>query len=282
LLAGSLKWISNLMNISAVVFTKNEEQNIRECIKSLSDFGEIVVVDSSSQDSTTEIALELGAKVVDFQWSGTYPKKKQWTLENIHFENDWILFVDADERVSTELATELKSRFDQLNSYYSAGIITLRYSFNGKLLRFGQKPRKVALLRVDRISWPTLNDLDIPGMGELEGHYQPWIQGKTARIHEQLIHDDLDPYVSWVQRHVRYAQWEAEIRLRDEANSIVKSSKIPGGKVFHSLPGKSMLFFVICYFIKLGFLDGKPGFNYALSKSWYYWLIKILEKDLRK
>jgi glycosyltransferase involved in cell wall biosynthesis len=270
------------MRISAVVFTKNEELNISNCIKSLSDFSEIIVVDSNSEDLTTVIAKELGAKVINFKWSGNYPKKRQWTLENISFQNEWILFVDADERVPQNLKCELDSRFDELNSNFSAGIITLSYKFNGKLLRFGQKPRKISLLRIGKVSWPTINDLDIGGMGELEGHYQPSIVGKTARIKSHMIHDDRDPYVSWVNRHVRYAEWEASLRLRGEVNATVKSHKIPGAKLFHSLPAKGFFFFIFSFFIKLGFLDGKSGFNYAISKSWYYWLIGVLEKEARK
>jgi hypothetical protein len=119
-------------------------------------------------------------------------------------------------------------------------------------------------------------------MGELEGHYQPLILGKTARIKSQMVHEDLDPYISWVNRHVRYAEWEASVRLRDEANTIVNSHKIPGAKLFHSLPAKGFFFFIFSFFFKLGFLDGKPGFNYAISKSWYYWLIGVLEKEARK
>jgi glycosyltransferase involved in cell wall biosynthesis len=272
----------DLMKISAVVFTKNEESNITDCINSLANFSEIVVVDSNSEDLTTVIAGELGAKVINFKWSGSYPKKRQWVVENIKFENEWILFVDADERVPQNLECELESRFNELNSNYSAGIITLRYKFNGKLLKFGQKPRKVSLLRIGRVSWPTITDLDIQGMGELEGHYQPSILGKTARIKSQMIHDDRDPYISWVRRHIRYAEWEASIRLREEANSIVNSHKIPGAKLFHSLPAKGLFFFTFSYFVKFGFLDGKSGFDYAISKSWYYWLIGVLEKEARK
>ena len=67
-----------MVPVSVIVMTKNEELNIRKCLASLAKFNEVFVVDSHSEDKTVEIATELGAKIVEFQWNGRYPKKKQW------------------------------------------------------------------------------------------------------------------------------------------------------------------------------------------------------------
>jgi glycosyltransferase involved in cell wall biosynthesis len=92
---------------SVIVLTKNEEQNIRKCLNSVAAFDQVFVVDSSSTDKTCEIAQELGASVVQFNWNGKYPKKKGWSLENLPFRHDWILYVDADEELKPAGALEI-------------------------------------------------------------------------------------------------------------------------------------------------------------------------------
>ena len=97
--------------VSAVIFTKNEESNIQQCIASLEGFSEIVVIDSVSTDSTKYLAKQAGAKVIDFVWNGKYPKKRQWCLDEVDYQNKWILFIDADERVPQSLKSELLAFF---------------------------------------------------------------------------------------------------------------------------------------------------------------------------
>ena len=96
-----------MIEVTAIVLTKNEELSLPDCLKSLEDFARVVVVDSHSTDGTLDIAKAYGAEVVTFTWDGGYPKKKQWSLEHAAGGADWVLLLDADERVSPELAREI-------------------------------------------------------------------------------------------------------------------------------------------------------------------------------
>src|SRR3954470_18002701 len=96
--------------VSVIVPVKNEAENLRRCLPALEWADEVFVVDSQSSDETAVVAREHGATVVQFHFSGTYPKKKNWALENLPFRNDWVLIVDADEIVVPELAEEIARR----------------------------------------------------------------------------------------------------------------------------------------------------------------------------
>jgi glycosyltransferase involved in cell wall biosynthesis len=271
--------LDHSLNISAVVFTKNESANIADCIKSLCEFAEIVVIDSNSTDDTKEIAISLGARVIDFCWNGKYPKKRQWSLESVSYSTAWILFVDADERVTSAFVSELKYFMNSHTIEFVAASIPIDYFFAGKRLKHGQRPRKTALVKVGDVTFPLIDDLGAAGMGELEGHYQPKVNGKIRKFKTGIKHNDNDPISSWMLRHVNYAKWEAYLLNRQEVKDTVDQSKGPIVSVFHKLPFRPFIFFVYSYFFKLGFLDGAAGFNYAFAKSWYYWLSNVIAKE---
>src|ERR671936_1575734 len=86
--------------LSVLVPVKNEAANLRECLASVSFAQEIVVVDSASTDGTQAIAEAAGAGVVQFIWNGKFPRKNKWALENTPWQNEWVLIVDADERIT--------------------------------------------------------------------------------------------------------------------------------------------------------------------------------------
>src|SRR5215468_9856880 len=94
--------------LSILIPTLNERTNILDCLHSVQWADEIVVVDSGSTDDTCNLARSRGAKVVDFAWNGKLPKKKNWALENITWKNEWVLVLDADERITPELGREIR------------------------------------------------------------------------------------------------------------------------------------------------------------------------------
>jgi hypothetical protein len=198
----------------------------------------------------------------------------------VKFRNKWILFVDADERMQSSLVNELHG-LDLNSSEFGGGLIYLDYRFSGKILKFGQHPRKLALLRIGQVNFPVIDDLEAVGMGELEGHYQPLVKGKVIKLKGRLLHDDNDPFISWINRHARYAQWEAHVGKRSQLNRAIVKSKTPEARVFHMLPFKPVFFFLNSYLFKFGFLDGRAGFDYAFAKAWYYWLISCLMKEAK-
>src|ERR1700681_3277951 len=93
--------------VSVIVPIKNEAESLPRCLGSVQWADEIFVVDSQSTDGSGEIAERLGAKVVQFQFNGAWPKKKNWALENLPFKNDSIFILDADEVLPPEASTEI-------------------------------------------------------------------------------------------------------------------------------------------------------------------------------
>src|SRR5690349_14002470 len=106
--------------VSVVVPVKNEADNLRRCLPALDWADQVFVVDSQSSDDTAAVALEHGAQVVQFHFNGTFPKKKNWALENLPLRNEWVLFVDADEVVVPALAQEIGTRTasDEADGFY--------------------------------------------------------------------------------------------------------------------------------------------------------------------
>jgi glycosyltransferase involved in cell wall biosynthesis len=214
------------LSVSAVIFAKNESANITECIESLDDFSEIYVIDSLSTDQTKQLALNLGVSVIDYEWNGQYPKKRQWSLEQVKYKNEWILFVDADERVTSNFVIELREFLANSKENYSAASIPIDYYFAGKRLKHGQRPRKIALLRIGKAKFPVINDLTAEGMGELEGHYQPIIAGRIKKFCTAIKHNDNDPISTWMSRHINYAKWEAHLLMNQETKIEVDRRRI--------------------------------------------------------
>src|ERR1022692_4869450 len=95
--------------VSVIIAVRNEAKNLPRCLQALGDVGEVYVIDSQSTDDTVEIARSHGAQVVQFQYQGGWPKKRQWAMNTLPIACDWILLLDADEVLTPELAEEICS-----------------------------------------------------------------------------------------------------------------------------------------------------------------------------
>jgi glycosyltransferase involved in cell wall biosynthesis len=267
--------------VSVVILTKNEELAIQKCIESVQDFDQILVFDSNSTDKTLEICSELKIQVIDFIWNGQYPKKKQWALENSAIRNDWVLFLDADERAGSEFVAEIREMFaSKAFVDFGAFDVNLDYFFLGKKLKYGHKVRKRAVVNRLYCKFPEFDDLGVSNMWEVEGHYQPNCIKKVGRISVGIQHEDPDPLYDYFARHNRYSDWEAEIRHNKVLQQKVRSSRTNKGQVFDRFPIKPLFFFIYSFFLKAGFLDGRSGLQYATALSVYYWQVdlKVFEK----
>jgi glycosyltransferase involved in cell wall biosynthesis len=267
--------------LTVIILTKNEELAISTCLDSVSSADQILVVDSNSTDKTVRLAKEKGAEVINFTWNGAYPKKKQWALENNSIRNDWVLFLDADEAATYALISELKLLLKRPQEIeYGAFEVKLDYFFMGKLLRFGHKVRKRALLNRTCCSFPAIDDLHVSNMWEVEGHYQPICNKKVGSLRGTITHLDPDPLFDYFSRHNRYSDWEAELRLNAKMQESVRKVRTAQGAIFDKFPGKPLLFFLYSYVWKSGWRDGRVGISYALALSFYYWQIsiKVLER----
>ncbi|WP_432096157.1 glycosyltransferase family 2 protein [Streptomyces sp. bgisy100] len=264
--------------IVVAIPTKNEAENIARTVRSVIDhFEAVVVVDSDSTDETCKIAAEEGAEVVPYTWDGGYPKKKQWCLDHVHPQIPWLLFLDGDETPSPELLAELRHCFSRPLKV-AAFDIPLGYWFAGRRLRHGYTIVKRALLDRTRCHFPVLGDLDAPGMGEQEGHYQP-IAEHVWRLKSPIEHEDLDPVRTWFDRHNRYSDWEAWLEHHPEVKEEIRQAKTRQGQLFHKAPFKPLVSFAYAYLYKRGFLDGRAGFDYALAMSFYRWQIGLKARE---
>ena len=272
--------MSSTIPITVVVPVKNEEQNLPRCLSALSRFSEVVVVDSSSTDATQEIARKAGVRLLNFEWGGRYPKKRNWVLLNQELANDWVLFLDADELVDNTFcdAAERAVREGGHDAYW------LNYTnyFLGKQLKHGLPQRKLALFRTgdtlyERIEEDSWSNLD------MEIHEHPIVDGSVGEIFDTIEHNDDRGIAKFIDRHRDYAAWEARrVRLLGP----------PGSDAWSSLTGRQVFkyrnlakwwypwfYFLGQYFGKFGLLDGRAGFLYAFYKAWYFQTIQLLIKE---
>lgn len=271
---------SRRIPITIAIPVRNEEANIARCLDALADrFFEIVVVDSASTDNTTKIASSYGARIVQFVWDGKFPKKRNWILQNLEILTPWILFLDADEIVTTNFVEEVKKEIqgEDFVGYW------INYSnlFMGRELKHGVAQRKLALFRVgagfyERIDEDHWSSLD------MEVHEHPIIQGAIGEIHSKIRHEDDRGIRRFLDRHIEYAQWEARrlIALEQGTSWNVLTRRQLFKYRYIMKRWYFMAYFFYTYVIKLGFLDGAPGFYYALYKSWYFLTVRHLILEL--
>jgi glycosyltransferase involved in cell wall biosynthesis len=261
--------------LSVIIMTRNEAANIRDCLVSCAAAAaEIIVVDSASSDDTAEIARTMGAKVVPFIWNGAYPKKKQWCLDNLGLSQPWTLFLDADERLTPEVMAEIVRCIGPDNADPKAGYyVTARVRFRDRLLRFGRRHCKLALFRTGAAQFPVVDDLGIPGGWEVEGHYQPLVDGPIGWLSAPMIHADAKPFTAWQTRHDAYARWAAAVELRGllAASEAAEPRRRRVLKYWlKRLPFRPWLVALDTLVLKGGWLDGVAGFAYAADRWRYY------------
>ncbi len=271
------------IDISAIVMTRNEAKNIAKCLNSLRGIDQIFVVDSESTDGTQDIAGNLGATVVDFCWDGNYPKKKQWCLDNLPFAHDWVFYVDADEEATPELIAEIAQELAS-PSPATGYFVGYDYVFLGKTLKHGQRVFKLVMFDRHHGHFDPVDDLQAENMWEVEGHYQPRIDGRTARIYSPMLHNDHDSLYHYFDRHNRYSDWEAVVRSGSSLTGVHESQvgkRTLLKRVFDPLPLKAPAAFFYTYVIRGGFRDGRAGFQYAVAKAFYYWQIELKISELK-
>lgn len=271
--------LSASLPISIIICTKNEQNNIEHCLSSVAGFEDVIVVDSGSQDKTTAIAQQYGAKIVQYRWDGRYPKKRQWCLENLNTRYDWVFFLDADETITDEFMKSLYATFTRKDlDRYGGFFVKGRYIWKDTPLNFGLKNNKLCLLHKNRMRYPVINDLGNNTMGEMEGHYQPVpVKGGPHQMGsiDGAIDHHIENFFGWVRRHYRYAVWEDHMNTHDlwldDPVPLRQSLK----SLFRAVPCRSVFAFMHSYIFKLGFLDGKAGLDFAKKRALYYKLIRI-------
>ena len=269
--------------VSIVTISLNEEANIAKCLKSLERFDEVWLVDSNSTDRTCEIAESMGAKVVNFDWNQKYPKKKQWAFENLPFANKWVMLVDADEEVPSDFAQEIADTLERDGDKHAGYFFGFNYYFAGRMLRHGQRIYKLALMQHALTRWQEYDDLEVSVLGDNEMHYQPPVDGTTAVLNYRMIHEDEETLYHFFDRHNKYSDWESVVQYNgsyfrnEDAQPFLRRYLKP---LFAKMPFKPFIAFFFCYVWKAGFLDGRAGFDFAISRAVHFWQIQMKYREL--
>ena len=263
--------VATVLPVSAIVPVRNEARNLARCLQSLAGLGEVYVIDSQSTDDTVLIAQSHGAKVVQFHYAGGWPKKRQWAMDTLPLKYDWILLLDSDEVLTPELMDEIRRAL--LNPEVNGYFIRLQMYFLGRILRHcGATFWKLSLFRKGRGRFECrLKDQD-PSMADIEIHEHVVVNGPVARLHNALIHHNVDSLSRYILKHNEYSNWEARVLLQPEGDSEQVSADLFGTQAqrrrwlkrnLYRLPGSPALLFLYRYIFRLGFLDGVPGLIYC-------------------
>lgn len=288
--------------VSVLIPAKNEEANLAACLTSVERADEVFVVDSQSGDRTIEIAENFGAKVVQFHFNGRWPKKKNWSLENLPFRNEWVLIVDCDERITPELWDEISETIAQ--AQYDGYYLNRKVYFLGTWIRHGGKypDWNLRLFKHQKGRYENLGTEEVPNTGDNEVHEHVILKSHPGMEQESpagylkndMLHIDFRDIYQWLERHNRYSNWEARVYynlLNGQGKTGAIDANLFGDsvkrkrflkKVWVRLPFRPLLRFIVFYFIQLGFLDGKAGYIYGRLLSQYEYQIGVKLYELRQ
>jgi len=235
--------------LSVVVICRDEEENIRHCLESVKWADEIIVVDSGSADRTPHIAREYTDHVIRHPWQG-YGPQKEFAMSKA--SGDWVLNLDADERLSPELAREIRSLLSRDDIPHAGFTIPRRTFYLGRWIKHGgwYPDRKTRLARRGKGHW----EPDTV-------HESMTVEGPVGKLRHDIL-------------HYTYRNISDHLRVIDEFTSLAADKMLRAGKT-HALlnillnpPWK----FLRMYILRLGLLDGLPGLIIAVLGSYYVFL----------
>jgi glycosyltransferase involved in cell wall biosynthesis len=267
--------------VSVIIPVRNEGHNLRRCLDSLPSAGEIFVIDSQSTDDTTEIARSFGADVVQFYYSGGWPKKRQWALDTLPLHFEWVLLLDADEALPSELVAEIGRaiRNPGIDGYY----IGLEIIFLGRRLRHsGATFHKLSLFRRAKGRFECRAQDQDTSMCDMEVHEHVIVNGATSKLKERISHWNVENLSRYIQKHNEYSNWEARVwnerSAPDELRPALFGTQAQRRrwlrKAIFMWPGSPVLFFFYKYVMCLGFLDRGPGLIYCGLQAVQFFHIK--------
>lgn len=237
--------------ISAIILSKNEEKNIEACLDCLSWCDEKIVIDDHSTDKTVETAKRKGAKVFVRTLYNNFSDQRNYGLEKA--KGDWILFIDADERISPALWYEIMAHSSESIEEYSGFYIKRQDTMWGRVLKYGETGN-IVLLRLAR-----------KGAGIWEGQvHEKWnVKGKTGVLKNNLDHF---PHQT-VSEFLREINFYTDIRAEELFKKHVRSN-------WFAIIAYPMSKFVLNYYFKGGFRDGLQGLVFAFLMSFHSFLVR--------
>jgi glycosyltransferase involved in cell wall biosynthesis len=263
--------------ISVLILTYNEQLNLGDCLESVCAWAdEVFIIDSGSTDTTLEIAKKYTDKIYRHPFKN-FADQRNWSQGNLPIKNEWVFHLDADERVSPELALELQRMFSA--PIEADGVMITRQTiFRNKWIRYGGH-YPAYHLRIFKKS---------KGRSEERLYDQNYIvNGRSIKIKGDII-NIINPDIElWKQRHRQWAFLEAQevlfnkdriMNIRLGGNPIERKNWLRY-KLYYKLPLflRPFIYFFYRYVIRLGFLDGKQGLVFHFLHGFWYRLIVDIE-----
>lgn len=275
--------------LSVIILTYNESKHLKRCVDSIKDISsEIFVVDSFSSDGTVQLAESLGAKVYQNKWKN-HATQFNWGLENCPIKTKWVMRLDADELITSDLANEIEEELSK-NDGTKGYILNRGHVFLTKKIKHGGSyPTK--LLRI----WEYGN-----GYCEnkwMDEHIILKERGRIKNLKHAFWDYNLNNIGWWTEKHNGYATREAIDQLNKKYNlfdiedaqndttSQSKLKKILKNKVYEKMPKslRAFLYFHYRYIFRLGFLDGYEGLVWHfLQGFWYRFLVDVKVYEIEK
>ncbi len=270
--------------LSVLVPTLDEELNLSECLDSVCWAEQVFVVDSYSADRTVEIARAHGAEVVQHPFE-SYSRQKNWALETLPFKHEWVLIVDADERVTPELRAEIEALLTRDGSACVGYYVNRRFIFLGTWIRHaGWYPSWN--LRLFRHRLGRYDDREV--------HEHVVLNGPAGYLRHDLLHLDRRPLEAFVARHNRYSTLEALARYKAETGapegarlplnllgSPVERKRLLRERVWPRVPAKPLALFIYMYLLRRGFLDGRAGLALCVFHAFQEFMVGLKSAELR-
>ena len=267
--------------ISVMIFTLDEEVNLPACLASLAWCDDIIVLDSFSKDRTEALSKAAGARFFQNKFEG-FGTQRNWALDHCSPKHDWVLVLDADERVPLELANEMRDVVTQAPSTVGAFKLRRRFYLWGRWLQHSSlyPTWVVRLIHRERVRY------------ENRGHAETQtVQGEVRALEVDLIDENAKGIDDWFGRQLRYAKKEAEYELANAKNgggfsALLASEPLERRAAIKrlgaSLPGRAGFYFFYAYLVKRGFRDGKDGLMFCTMKALYQQMIVVQKYTLSK
>jgi glycosyltransferase involved in cell wall biosynthesis len=269
--------------LSVLVPTLDEELNLPECLASVQWADEVFVVDSYSRDRTLEIARAHGAHVFQHPFE-SYSRQKNWALDTLPFRNEWVLILDADERITTELCCDIERALATAahDGYY----LNRRVIFLGTWVRHaGWYPSWN--LRLFRHRLGRYDDREV--------HEHVVLNGSVGYLRSDMLHLDRRGLEAFVASHNRYSTLEAAARFKAERDapdrarlpvsllaSPVQRKRYLRERIWPGVPAKPMVLFMYMYVLRRGFLDGRAGLALCVFHAFQEFMVGLKLAELRR
>ena len=280
------------LDITTIILTYNEELHIRRCLENVCPFSKkVYVIDSPSTDRTAEICKEFpNVEVVVHKYPGNQAEQFNWALDHCEIGTEWVLRIDADEYCTPELIHEMQAKLPDLPKEVSAVVLPLGRMFRGRLLKHSivNGVKMIRLFRYGKVRYEQ----------RLMDEHLEVMEGGTVAFDNMFVDDNLMSIRGFIDKHNNYSSREAALLLdaefelcpidnRDNDTAYAKdvATKRAQKARYAKMPlyWRSLAYFIYRYVVKLGFLDGRAGFEWDFFQGlWYRLLVDSKVAEVRR